>query len=153
MILVLNQRSDRITFVQTSGNTRAERLNQLVNFRTRTVLYGSNSIMSRAVKAWNDINIDLHHLKLQDVSKSMCKERIYVFLLNKYPGDNIIINNRVNNRNNNNGNINNLARQNNNNNNGIQVLRWRRPNHAQLRANAQNQPQFASRWDNQLRNF
>ena len=144
---------DRITFVQTSGNTRAERLNQLVNFRTRTLLYGSNSIMSRAVKAWNDINIDLHHLKLQDVSKSMCKERIYVFLLNKYPGDNIIINNRVNNRNNNNGNINNIARQNNNNNNGVQVLRWRRPNHAQLRANAQNQPQFASRWDNQLRNF
>ena len=103
--------------------------------------------------SWNDINIDLHHLKLQDVGKSMCKERIYVFLLNKYPGDNIIINNRVNNRNNNNGNINNIARQNNNNNNGVQVLRWRRPNHAQLRANAQNQPQFASRWDNQLRNF
>ena len=29
---------DRITFVHTSGNTRDERLNQLVNFRTNTVL-------------------------------------------------------------------------------------------------------------------
>ena len=79
---------DRITFVQTSGNTRAERLNQLVNFRTRTVLYGSNSIKSRAVKAWNGVNVELHHLKLQDVSKSICKKRIYEYLLEKYPGDN-----------------------------------------------------------------
>ena len=47
---------------------------------------------------------------------------------------------------------NNNNRQNNNN-NGIRVLQWRRPNHAQLRANFENQPQFASRWDNQLRNF
>ena len=79
---------DRITFVQTSGNTRAERLNQLVNFRTRTVLYGSNSIKSRAVKAWNDINSKLHHLKLQDVSKSISKKKIYEYLLDKYPRDN-----------------------------------------------------------------
>ena len=79
---------DRITFVQTPGNTRAERLNQLVNFRTKTVLYGSNSIKSRAVKAWNDVNIELHHLMLQDVSKSICKKRIYEYLLDKYPGDN-----------------------------------------------------------------
>ena len=154
---------DRITFVQTSGNTRAERLNQLVNFRTKTVLYGTNSIKSRAVKSWNDVNVELHHLKLQGESKSICKKRIYEHLLGKYPGNNgnSIVNNR-NNRNNNNGNRNNNNRHNNgnrnnnnrhNNNNGIEVLRWRRPNHAQLRANAENQPQFASRWDNQLRNF
>ena len=42
---------DRITFVQTAGNTRGERLNQLVNFRTYTVLYGTRSIKSRAVKS------------------------------------------------------------------------------------------------------
>ena len=47
---------DRITFVHTNGNTRDERLNQLVNFRTNTVLYGTNTIKARAVKAWNDIN-------------------------------------------------------------------------------------------------
>ena len=146
---------DRIMFVETSGNTRAERLNQLVNFRTKTVLYGSNSIKSRAVKAWNDVNTELHHLKLQDESKSICKKRIYEHLLNKYPGSNgNITNNRINNRNNNNRNRNNNNKfNNNNNNNGIQVLQWRRPNHAQLRAIAENRPQFASRWDNQLRNF
>ena len=144
---------DRITFVQTTGNTRAERLNQLVNFRTKTVLYGSNSIKSRAVKAWNDVNVELHHLMLQDVSKSICKKRIYEYLVDKYPGVNRNNNNnRVNNRNNNNRNRNNINRQNNNN-NGIRMLQWRRPNHAQLRANFENQPQFASRWDNQLRNF
>ena len=148
---------DRIIFVQTSGNTRAERLNQLVNFRTKTVLYGSNSIKSKAVKAWNDVNVELHHLKLQDESKSICKKRIYDHLLEKYPGNNgnRNVNNRPNNRNNNNRNNrnNNNRHINNNNNNGIQVLQWRRPNHAQLRAIAENRPQFASRWDNQLRNF
>ena len=153
---------DRIMFVQTSGNTRAERLNQLVNFRTKTVLYGSNSIKSKAVKAWNDVNVELHHLKLQDESKSICKKRIYDHLLEKYPGNNgnRNVNNRPNNRNNNNRNNrnnnnrhNNNRHNNNNNNNGIQVLQWRRPNHAQLRAIAENRPQFASRWDNQLRNF
>ena len=40
----------------------------------------------------------------------------------------------------------------NTNNTGIRVLQWVRPNHAQLRANAQ-QNTFADRWDNQLRNF
>ena len=42
------------------------------------------------------------------------------------------------------------------NNNGLRVLRWQRPNRDQLRANAQNlyaQNPFATRWDNQLRNF
>ena len=47
----------RITFVQTTGNTRDERLNQIVNFRTNTILYGSNTIKARVVKAWNDIKI------------------------------------------------------------------------------------------------
>ena len=65
---------DRITFVQTSGNTRDERLNQLVNFRTNTVLYGTRSIKSRAVRAWNEINIDLHSLRLQNCSRSICKD-------------------------------------------------------------------------------
>ena len=40
----------------------------------------------------------------------------------------------------------------NNINTGIRVLQWVRPNHAQLRANVQQNP-FADRWDNQLRNF
>ena len=50
---------DRINFVQTAGNTRNERLNQLANFRTKTVLYGTRSIKSRAVQAWNEINVEV----------------------------------------------------------------------------------------------
>ena len=75
---------DRITFVHTSGNTRNERLNQLVNFRTNTILYGTRSIKSRAVQAWNEINVDLHTMKLQNCSRSICKDRVYKYLINKY---------------------------------------------------------------------
>ena len=75
---------DRIYFVQTSGNTRNERLNQLANFRTNTVLYGTRSIKSRAVRAWNEINVDLHDLKLQNLSKAVCKTRVFSYLLDKY---------------------------------------------------------------------
>ena len=78
---------DRITFVQTSGNTRDERLSQLVNFRTNTVLYGTRSIKSRAVRAWNEINFDLHDMQLQNCSKSVCKDRVFKYLIDKYPNN------------------------------------------------------------------
>ena len=146
---------DRIAFVQTSGNTRAERLNQLVNFRTNTVLYGTKSIKSRAVQAWNDVNVDLHNLKLQDVSKSICKKKVYEYLLEKYPGNN------NNNNNSNNGNINPNNTNTNNaaNNNlsrinanpydlsGIRVLTYRRNNTQALNANWARQG-LINRWDN-----
>ena len=145
---------DRITFVHTTGNTRDERLNQLVNFRTNTVLYGTNTIKARAVKAWNDINIDLHHLKLQHVSKAVCKQRVYEHLLDKYPGNDINIRNinRINNNNINNNNNNhrgNHNRINNNRNNiqGIQVLRRGGNNYGRLAHNWTGQG-LVSRWDN-----
>ena len=94
---------DRINFVQTSGNTRNERLNQLANFRTNTVLYGTRSIKSRAVQAWNEINIDLHAMNLQNLSKAVCKNKVFTYLLDKYDGgDDIGLNNVNLNRNNNN---------------------------------------------------
>ena len=77
---------DRINFVQTPGNTRNERLNQLVNFRTNTVLYGTRSIKSRAVQAWNEINVDLYEMKLQNLSKAVCKNKVFIYLLDKYEG-------------------------------------------------------------------
>ena len=110
---------NRINFVNTPGNTRSERLNQLINFGTATILYGTRSITARAVKAWNDINIDLHHLKLQNVSKSTCKNKIFQYLLDKYDNADInIINNNNNNLNNLNINRNdNIINRRNNNNN------------------------------------
>ena len=63
---------------------KAKDLNHLQNFRTRTILYGSRSIKSKAVFAWNCINTELHHLKLQNLSKGKCREEIFKFLLDKY---------------------------------------------------------------------
>ena len=144
---------DRIIFVHTSGNTRDERLNQLVNFRTNTVLYGTNTIKARAVKAWNDINIDLHYLKLQHVSKAVCKQKVFKHLLEKYPGNNNINIRNINRINNNNNNNNNHRyhhnRINNNGNNvqGIQILRRGGNNYGRLANNWTGQG-LVSRWDN-----
>ena len=112
-----------------------------------TVKYGLQSITRQCITSWNfftkEFNTDLSKL-----SRPVLKNKISSYFLDKYDPERIHhnnINNRVDNRNN---------RQNNN--NEIGVLRWRRPNHAQLRANAQNffaQNPFATRWDNQLRNF
>ena len=101
-------------------------------------MYGTRSITARAVKAWNDINTDLHHLKLQNVSKSTCKNKVFQYLLDKY--DNADTNN-----NNNNINLNNLMNINRNNNlinrrndnningyNGIRVLQRGRNNYGRL---------------------
>ena len=124
---------DRINFVQTSGNTRNERLNQLANFRTNTVLYGTRSIKSRAVQAWNEINIDLHAMNLQNLSKAVCKNKVFTYLLDKYDGGDDIGNNNVNLNRNNNNNRNN---RNNNYHHGIYQgwrngivhnSRWNRP--------------------------
>ena len=59
-----------------------------------TILYGTKSIKSQAVQAWNEINNDLHHLKLQNVSRAICNRKTFEYLLEKYPG----INNNTNNR-------------------------------------------------------
>ena len=159
---------ERISFVHTSGNTREERLNHLVNFRTNTILYGTKSIKSQAVQAWNEINNDLHHLKLQNVSRAICKRKTFEYLLEKYPGINNNINNRDRPRNdhlndnrnhNHNLNHNNTNNPNANNDNtntniniynqfdGIQVLRQGRNNVRALDDNWTGEG-LLSRWDN-----
>ena len=86
------------------------------------------SIKSQAVRAWNEINVDLHDLQLQNCSKAVCKDRIFKYLIEKYDGNNIDIN--INNMNNNPNNRRN--NNNNNNHNGIQVLRHGRNNYGRL---------------------
>ena len=75
---------DSITFVQSAGNTRGRRLNQLVKFRTNTILYATRTIKSRAVEAWNKINVELHDKKLQNCSKYICNDRAFKYLISKY---------------------------------------------------------------------
>ena len=143
---------DRIRFVQTVGNTRDERLNQLVNFRTRTILYGTRSIKSRAVRTWNEINIDLHNMRLQNCSKSVCKDRLFKYLINKYENDNENNPNNNNNidinRNYNNANFNNNNNNNNGNNNNIRNNNNNRGNnHHGIYQGWRNRDLGPSRWE------
>ena len=118
-----------------------------------TVKYGLQSITRQCIATWNFFTKELN-TNLSKLSRPVLKNKISSYFFDKYDPERIQhnnTNNRVNNRDNRNNN-----RQNNNNDNGIRVLRRQRPNHAQLRANAQNlyaQNPFATRWDNQLRNF
>ena len=133
---------DRINFVQKSGNTRNERLNQLANFITNTILYGTRSIKSRAVRAWNEINVDLHEMNLQNLSKAVCKNKVFTYLLDKYDGEDD--NNGVNRNNNAN-----LNRINNININNININRNNRNNyyHHGLYQGWRNDIVHASRWN------
>ena len=43
----------QLSFVNTVNNTRNEMYYQLDRFRTKTILYGTNSIKSKSVDVWN----------------------------------------------------------------------------------------------------
>ena len=93
------------------------------------------------VMAWNSLPDVLRNTTIYSAFTRNLKKH----LMGEPVENNILINNNIRNNSNNSNNS--------NNNTGIRVLRWVRPNHAQLRANAQQNQNFATRWDNQLRNF
>ena len=72
----------RFSFVKT--DTRGKRLNQLEKIMTDTILYGSRSIRSKSVDAWNLVNEHLHQKKLQDKSKLSCKKIVTRFFYDRY---------------------------------------------------------------------
>ena len=53
----------QLSFVNTSKNTKGQRLNQIVKLKTHTILYGTNSIKSKSVDAWNLVNKHLYIVK------------------------------------------------------------------------------------------
>ena len=75
---------ERFVIVNNGLNTRCERLNHLQTLTTSTILYGTKSIKSKSIEAWNFINLHLHHLKLQNKSKAVAKNTVYKFLLDTY---------------------------------------------------------------------
>ena len=95
------------------------------------------------VQAWNCLPDALRNTTIYTAFTRNLKK----YLLGEPIEDSIQINNNIRN------NINYQNDTTGNNNTGIRVLQWVRPNQGQLRANAQQNPPFASRWDNQLRNF
>ena len=74
----------RLSLVNTVNNTRNEMYHQLDRIRTRTILYGTNSIKSKSVEVWNFINEHLHLEKLHEKSRLSCKKRVTKFLINRY---------------------------------------------------------------------
>jgi len=75
---------ERFVIVNTGLNTRCERLNHLHTISTETILYGTRSIMSQSIEAWNSVNDDLHDEKLQNKSKAVAKHKVFDLLLSKY---------------------------------------------------------------------
>ena len=75
---------ERFSLVTTDMNIRGMRLNQLEKIRTGTILYGSKSIKSKSVDAWNLVNEHLYQQKLQNKSKLSCKKIVTTFLLDRY---------------------------------------------------------------------
>ena len=75
---------ERFVIINTGLNTSCERLNHISTLSTRTVLYGTNSIKSQSMGAWNFVNDRLHLGRLRDGSKATAKETVYKLLLAAY---------------------------------------------------------------------
>jgi hypothetical protein len=75
---------EKFVIVNSGLNTRCERLNHLQTLTTNTILYGTKSIKSKSIEAWNFVNDHLHHLKLQHKSKAVAKNYVYKLLLDAY---------------------------------------------------------------------
>ena len=76
--------SGKLSFANSVYNTRSLTCYQLDRSRTRTILYGTNSIISKSVDVWNFINKHLHTEKFHEKSRYCCKKIVTKFLFNHY---------------------------------------------------------------------
>ena len=76
--------SGQLSLVNTVNNTRSETHIQLNRFRTKTIIYGSNSIKSKSIDVWNYINTKYYTEKLHEKSRSVCKKFVKKFLIGRY---------------------------------------------------------------------
>ena len=74
--------------VDRAQNTRTETLSQLNRQRTRTFLYGSNSIKSKSLDIWNYFNLHYKEKNLYTKSRSICKNFVTKVLINRYEENN-----------------------------------------------------------------
>ena len=74
----------QVSMVNIVRNSRSEMLHQLNRIRSKTIIYGTNSIKSKSVDVWNFVNQRLHHLKLHQKSRTACKTIVKTFLLDRY---------------------------------------------------------------------
>ena len=73
----------KLSFVNTVNNTRNQTYFQLDRTRTKTILYGSNSIKSKSIDVWNFINKLFHQEKLHQQTRKYCKNFVTKFLMER----------------------------------------------------------------------
>ena len=74
----------QLTLVNTGLNTRSVSYYQLNNPFSRTKLYGTNSIKSKSIHIWNQVNYNNHQKKLWDLSRNVCKKFVSKLFLDSY---------------------------------------------------------------------
>ena len=74
----------QLSLVNTVNNTRSEMYYQLDRLRTKTILYGTNSIKSKSIDVWNFINKLFHVEKLHEKSRPYCKKFVKKYLIDCY---------------------------------------------------------------------
>ena len=74
----------QLSFVNTVHVTRSEMYYQLDRCKTRTILYGTNSIKSKSVDVWNFINKLFNAENFHEKSRLYCKSYVTKFLLERY---------------------------------------------------------------------
>ena len=76
--------SEKFKFSSSGQMTRRDKLNQLECSRTRTILYGSNCLKSKCIENWNLLNKNLRGGKLQNTTRTFCKEITIEFLFQSF---------------------------------------------------------------------
>ena len=74
----------KLALVNTVNNTRNETYFQLERIRSKTILYGTNSIRLKSIEVWNFINRMFHSQKLYEKSRAVCKKFVKKFLIDRY---------------------------------------------------------------------
>ena len=75
----------KLDILDHSHDTRLVAANvQLKRPRSNTVLYGSKSIINKAIDIWNSINNDHPNVKFLEKSRALCKSSIKKLFLSSY---------------------------------------------------------------------
>ena len=74
----------QLSLVNTVHNTINEMYYQLDRPKSRTILYGTNSIKSKSVDIWNFINLQFYQENLHEKSRPFCKKLVTKFLIGRY---------------------------------------------------------------------
>ena len=76
--------SGQLHLADQNHNLRNTNTSQLQRPQTRTIIYGSKSIKCKSIDIWNFIALNLNPEKLQQKSRSVCKNTVQKFMISRY---------------------------------------------------------------------